>query len=253
MQRLAEGMGITFKRHGADLLGLCPFHDDKEPSLVADGLVRRQASDPGGRLTRLLSGPGVQDLRYAYDQADNLIARHDWVSPAEGRGYAYDALNRLEEVSGAGLDLYTYDALGNRQSRVTTEQLEHYRYDPESGRLRQREPGEIYDYDAGGQTKEDENVGYDLEAVSKNGEKVLCIEVKGRGIKDITADFTVNKYKAIRSHQKDCFNIGEYIICIVTNVGRPNMTLYEFHCDRKRKAWFDNNPLLSHKLEIKKA
>ena len=34
MQRLAEGMGITFKRHGADLLGLCPFHDDKEPSLV---------------------------------------------------------------------------------------------------------------------------------------------------------------------------------------------------------------------------
>ena len=34
MQRLAEGMGITFKRHGADLLGLCLFHDDKEPSLV---------------------------------------------------------------------------------------------------------------------------------------------------------------------------------------------------------------------------
>lgn len=34
VQRLAEGMGITFKRHGADLLGLCPFHDDKEPSLV---------------------------------------------------------------------------------------------------------------------------------------------------------------------------------------------------------------------------
>ena len=34
VQRLAEGMGITFKRHGADLPGLCPFHDDKEPSLV---------------------------------------------------------------------------------------------------------------------------------------------------------------------------------------------------------------------------
>ena len=33
VQRLAEGMGITFKRHGADLLGLCPFHDDKEPIL----------------------------------------------------------------------------------------------------------------------------------------------------------------------------------------------------------------------------
>lgn len=96
------------------------------------------------------------------------------------------------------------------------------------------------------ESREDENVGYDLEAVSKNGEKVLCIEVKGRGIEDITADFTINEYKAIRSHQEDCFNIGEYIICIVTNVGRPNMTLYEFHCDRKRKAWFDDN----HKLKL---
>ncbi|MES9994104.1 MAG: CHC2 zinc finger domain-containing protein [Candidatus Thiodiazotropha sp.] len=34
LQRLAEGMGITLKPHGADLIGLCPFHDDKEPSLV---------------------------------------------------------------------------------------------------------------------------------------------------------------------------------------------------------------------------
>ena len=33
VQRLTEGMGITFKRHGADLPGLCPFHDDKEPIL----------------------------------------------------------------------------------------------------------------------------------------------------------------------------------------------------------------------------
>ncbi len=34
LQRLAESAGITLKRHGADLLGLCPFHDDKTPSLV---------------------------------------------------------------------------------------------------------------------------------------------------------------------------------------------------------------------------
>ncbi len=34
LQRLAEGMGITLKRHGVDLIGLCPFHEDKEPSLV---------------------------------------------------------------------------------------------------------------------------------------------------------------------------------------------------------------------------
>ncbi len=34
LERLAETAGIALKRHGADLLGLCPFHDDREPSLV---------------------------------------------------------------------------------------------------------------------------------------------------------------------------------------------------------------------------
>ena len=32
--RLVETAGVTLKRHGADLLGLCPFHDDHAPSLV---------------------------------------------------------------------------------------------------------------------------------------------------------------------------------------------------------------------------
>ncbi len=34
LQRLAENRGIALKKHGADLIGLCPFHDDHEPSLV---------------------------------------------------------------------------------------------------------------------------------------------------------------------------------------------------------------------------
>ncbi|HEV2112766.1 MAG TPA: CHC2 zinc finger domain-containing protein [Terriglobales bacterium] len=34
VQRLAEARGVELKRHGADLVGLCPFHNDKEPSLV---------------------------------------------------------------------------------------------------------------------------------------------------------------------------------------------------------------------------
>jgi len=34
LQRLVEAQGIELKRHGADLLGLCPFHADREPSLV---------------------------------------------------------------------------------------------------------------------------------------------------------------------------------------------------------------------------
>lgn len=34
LERLAEARGVQLKRHGADLKGLCPFHDDHEPSLV---------------------------------------------------------------------------------------------------------------------------------------------------------------------------------------------------------------------------
>jgi len=32
--RLAEARGVKLRRRGEELLGLCPFHDDKEPSLV---------------------------------------------------------------------------------------------------------------------------------------------------------------------------------------------------------------------------
>ena len=34
LERLAEAAGVVLKPHGADLLGLCPFHDDHAPSLV---------------------------------------------------------------------------------------------------------------------------------------------------------------------------------------------------------------------------
>ncbi len=34
LQRLVETQGIVLKKHGTDLIGLCPFHDDRDPSLV---------------------------------------------------------------------------------------------------------------------------------------------------------------------------------------------------------------------------
>ena len=34
VERLAEARGVALKKHGSDLIGLCPFHDDREPSLV---------------------------------------------------------------------------------------------------------------------------------------------------------------------------------------------------------------------------
>ena len=34
IERLVMGFGVELKRHGAELIGTCPFHDDKTPSLV---------------------------------------------------------------------------------------------------------------------------------------------------------------------------------------------------------------------------
>ncbi|MEJ0037679.1 MAG: CHC2 zinc finger domain-containing protein [Gammaproteobacteria bacterium] len=34
VQRLAESCGVSFTKHGADLIGRCPFHEDRTPSLV---------------------------------------------------------------------------------------------------------------------------------------------------------------------------------------------------------------------------
>ena len=34
LERLAVAKGIQLKKHGENLLGLCPFHDDRETSLV---------------------------------------------------------------------------------------------------------------------------------------------------------------------------------------------------------------------------
>jgi DNA primase len=34
VERLAETQGGKLECHGADLIGLCPFHEDRNPSLV---------------------------------------------------------------------------------------------------------------------------------------------------------------------------------------------------------------------------
>ena len=34
LQRLVESKGITLRKRGSDLVGLCPFHADKTPSLI---------------------------------------------------------------------------------------------------------------------------------------------------------------------------------------------------------------------------
>ena len=75
VQRLAEGRGVKLKRHGADLIGLCPFHDDHEPSLVIT---------PGKNLWNCLG---------ACRRGGTVI---DWIMMAEGVSFRH-AVELLRE------------------------------------------------------------------------------------------------------------------------------------------------------------
>ncbi len=73
--RLAEARGVELRRHGQDLLGLCPFHDDKEPSLVIS---------PQKNLWHCLGACG---------EGGSVI---DWVMKAEGVSFRH-AVELLRE------------------------------------------------------------------------------------------------------------------------------------------------------------
>jgi DNA primase catalytic core len=63
LERLVQAKGIELKRHGSNLLGLCPFHEDRSPSLVIT---------PGKNLWHCLG---------ACQAGGSVI---DWVMRAEG-------------------------------------------------------------------------------------------------------------------------------------------------------------------------
>ncbi|WP_296104755.1 DUF3883 domain-containing protein [uncultured Agrobacterium sp.] len=60
------------------------------------------------------------------------------------------------------------------------------------------------------------NLGYDL--CARKGDVTLCIEVKGRSGRHVTADFTFNEFDKIRLEERGKFGDGSYRICIVTDV-----------------------------------
>ncbi|MEJ0037667.1 MAG: CHC2 zinc finger domain-containing protein [Gammaproteobacteria bacterium] len=68
VQRLAEGRGVIFTKHGADLIGRCPFHEDHTPSLVVT---------PAKNLWHCLG---------ACQQGGTVI---DWVMRAEGVSFRH--------------------------------------------------------------------------------------------------------------------------------------------------------------------
>ena len=86
---LVEARGVKLRRHGKDLIGLCPFHDDREPSLVVSPAKNLWhclgACQAGGSVIDwVMKAEGVS-FRHAVE-----LLRHDAVgvpaSPRAGKG-----------------------------------------------------------------------------------------------------------------------------------------------------------------------
>ena len=86
-------------------------------------------------------------------------------------------------------------------------------------RIEQAAVDHVWDHFEGlGYTLEDrqkDNKGYDLKAV--RSDETLCVEVKGRSCRGISAEFTPNEYRAILTAERGKFHEGSYRICVVTD------------------------------------
>ncbi len=86
LERLVAAAGVDLKRHGADLIGLCPFHEDRGPSLVVTPSKNLwhclgACQEGGSVIDWVMKAEGVS-FRHAVE-----ILRGDVVVPTNGNGH----------------------------------------------------------------------------------------------------------------------------------------------------------------------
>lgn len=129
---------VTSVRLGGDAVATdVTYHPAGHPSAVTygNGVSTDFGIDDRGRVASV-TAPGVLDLRYGYDGADNVTSIEDLEDPASPRSMTYDAADRLATVIANGLwgyALYQYDELGNRTLKYMGTDV-YYGYD-DSNRL----------------------------------------------------------------------------------------------------------------------
>jgi len=128
-----------------------PFGIAKEMNTGAGGTVNNEF-DLSGRLT--VANPSTDKKRtYTYDNSGNLTSVTAPNTPWYNRTYTYDALNRLDHAEGPyGIIDYTYDAVGNRLTKVENDHTEAYNYITGTNKLNEITDAETipYTHDANG-------------------------------------------------------------------------------------------------------
>lgn len=130
-----------------------------------NGLEEQRAWTQDGRLA-LQAIERLSHKDYTYDAVGNLVSIADRLQATNDRHYGYDELDRLVSSRNGtdGVELFAYDAVGNRKTYERVEQgetvvAEAYRYDTQSNRLLEVTRGSqarVLGYDAVGNTVKDQ-------------------------------------------------------------------------------------------------
>ena len=89
VQRLAEARGIKLTRSGKELIGLCPFHDDRNPSLNIDPAKNvwhcKGACGEGGDVIQWVMRAQGVSFRHAVEllRADHLPLAAEPIKPVK--------------------------------------------------------------------------------------------------------------------------------------------------------------------------
>jgi DNA primase len=97
LERLVSGFGIELRKHGADLIGRCPFHDDREPSLVVSPNKNLWhclgACQTGGSVIDWVMRTRGVSFRYAVEL---LRSDHPSLAAGDGRVVGKDTTTKLD-------------------------------------------------------------------------------------------------------------------------------------------------------------
>ncbi len=156
VERLARAQGVKLTRRGPDLVGLCPFHDDKEPSLVVT---------PDKNLWHCLG---------ACDTGGSVI---DWVMRSEKVGFR-EAVERLQQLAG-GLQA---DPIGRDQADGSPAEPP-----PEAS----GEPARVLEPWMDERELWDRTVAYYRESLGRSEEARAYLEHRGLGAPEVLDHFEV--------------------------------------------------------------
>jgi RHS repeat-associated protein len=182
------------------------------------------------RLTDIVttkSGNTLLNLHYNFDNAGNILSVQD-TARGETTNYAYDDLDRLLGASVAtGGNQYsrswTYDALGNMQTRIEQGAPTNYSYDPNHKHAVANAGGAAYQYDANGNM-----TNRNGDALTYDAENHLTSVVKG----GVTTSFAYNgdgtRVKRSVSNAGTMYYIGNYYEVYVPNSGTTTFNKYYY-------------------------